>query len=87
MLEVGLGGRLDAVNIIDADLSVVTSIGLDHTDWLGDSRELIAIEKAGVARPGQPCVVADPNPPHSLLPTLDPQRAQTSPINRDWSVV
>ena len=49
MLEVGLGGRLDAVNIIDADLSVVTSIGLDHTDWLGDSRELIAIEKAGVA--------------------------------------
>ena len=47
VLEVGLGGRLDAVNIIDADLSVVTSIGLDHTDWLGDSRELIAIEKAG----------------------------------------
>ena len=87
VLEVGLGGRLDAVNIIDADLSVVTSIGLDHTDWLGDSRELIAIEKAGVARPGQPCVVADPNPPHSLLSTLDAQGAQTSLINRDWAVV
>ena len=75
------------MNIIDADLGVVTSIGLDHTDWLGDSRELIAIEKAGVARPGQPCVVADPDPPHSLLSTLDAQGANTSLINRDWAVV
>ena len=87
VLEVGLGGRLDAVNILDADLSVVTSIGLDHTDWLGDSREVIAIEKAGVARPRQPCVVADPDPPHSLLSTLDAQGAKTSLINRDWCVV
>jgi len=87
VLEVGLGGRLDAVNIIDADVSVVTSIGLDHTDWLGDSRELIAIEKAGVARAGQPCVVADPEPPHALLSTLDALGAQTSLINRDWHVV
>ena len=87
MLEVGLGGRLDAVNIIDADLSVVTSIGLDHTDWLGDSRELIAIEKAGVARPGQPCVVADLDPPDSLLSTLDALGATTFLVNRDWRVV
>jgi len=87
VLEVGLGGRLDAVNIIDADLSVVTSIGLDHTDWLGDSRELIAIEKAGVARPGQPCVVADPDPPNSLISTLDALGATTFLINREWRVV
>ena len=87
VLEVGLGGRLDAVNIIDADLSVVTSIGLDHTDWLGDSRELIAIEKAGVARPGQPCVVADPDPPNSLISTLDDLGAKTFLINREWRVV
>ena len=87
VLEVGLGGRLDAVNIIDADLSVVTSIGLDHTDWLGDSRELIAIEKAGVARPGKPCVVADPDPPNSLISTLDALGATTFLINREWRVV
>ena len=87
VLEVGLGGRLDAVNIVDADLSVVTSIGLDHTDWLGDSRELIAIEKAGVARAGQPCVVADPDPPGSLLSTLDALGARTCLINREWCVV
>ncbi len=86
LLEVGLGGRLDAVNIIDADLSVVTSIGLDHTSWLGDSRELIAIEKAGVARHGQPCVVADPDPPHSLLSTLDALGAKTFLMNRDWRI-
>ena len=86
VLEVGLGGRLDAVNIIDADLSVVTSIGLDHMDWLGDSREQIAIEKAGVARPGQPCVVADPDPPHSLLSTLDALGVKTFLVNRDWRV-
>ena len=87
VLEVGLGGRLDAVNILDADLSVVTSIGLDHTDWLGDSREVIAIEKAGVARASQPCVVADPDPPDSLLSTLDARGAKTCLINRDWCVV
>ena len=87
VLEVGLGGRLDAVNIIDADLSVVTSIGLDHTDWLGDSRELIAIEKAGVARSGQSCVVADLDPPDSLLSTLDALGATTFLVNRDWHVV
>ena len=86
VLEVGLGGRLDAVNIIDANLSVVTNIGLDHTDWLGNSRELIAIEKAGVARPGQPCVVADPDPPSSLLPTLDGFGVKVFLMNRDWRV-
>jgi dihydrofolate synthase / folylpolyglutamate synthase len=67
LLEVGLGGRLDAVNIIDADLAVVTSIAIDHADWLGNTRELIAREKAGVFRAGKPVVCGDASPPQSLL--------------------
>ncbi len=66
ILEVGLGGRLDAVNIVDADVSVVTSIGIDHVAWLGDTRELIAIEKAGIFRKGKPAICGDANPPHTL---------------------
>ncbi len=66
LLEVGLGGRLDAVNIVDADVSVITSIALDHQDWLGDSLEGIAREKAGILRAGRPAVVSDPAPPGSL---------------------
>ena len=84
VLEVGLGGRLDAVNIIDADLTVITSIGLDHMDWLGDDRGLIALEKAGVARPGRPCVVAEHDPPDSLRRRLDDIGAQVSWISEDW---
>src|SRR5690554_6226600 len=67
ILEVGLGGRLDAVNLVDADIAVITSIGLDHQDWLGDSRETIAVEKAGIFRPGIPVVCTENNPPDSLL--------------------
>jgi len=67
VLEVGLGGRLDAVNLIDADVAVVTSIGIDHVEWLGDTRELIAVEKAGIFRPGRPAVCGDREPPASLL--------------------
>ncbi|UTF60983.1 bifunctional tetrahydrofolate synthase/dihydrofolate synthase [Gilvimarinus sp. DA14] len=66
VLEVGLGGRLDAVNIIDADVAVITSVALDHEAWLGNDRETIGREKAGVARAGQPLVCADPNPPLSV---------------------
>lgn len=66
VLEVGLGGRLDSVNIIDPQVSVITRIDLDHQDWLGDSRELIGREKAGILRPGTPAVIADPEPPASL---------------------
>jgi dihydrofolate synthase/folylpolyglutamate synthase len=58
VMEVGLGGRLDAVNAVSADVSVVTSIGLDHTDWLGDTLAKIAVEKAGIARAGRPLIVA-----------------------------
>ncbi|PZP21306.1 bifunctional tetrahydrofolate synthase/dihydrofolate synthase [Pseudomonas kuykendallii] len=67
VLEVGLGGRLDAVNLIDADLALVTSIGLDHADWLGDSRESVAFEKAGILRAGRPALCGDLDPPAPLL--------------------
>ncbi|WP_175653615.1 bifunctional tetrahydrofolate synthase/dihydrofolate synthase [Pseudomonas sp. Marseille-P9899] len=67
VLEVGLGGRLDAVNLIDADLAVVTSIGVDHADWLGDTRESVAFEKAGIFRQGKAALCGDLNPPQPLL--------------------
>ena len=67
ILEVGLGGRLDAMNIIDADCAVVTSIDIDHTDYLGDTREKIAYEKAGIFRPGRPAICADPAAPQTLI--------------------
>ncbi|ADZ91324.1 bifunctional tetrahydrofolate synthase/dihydrofolate synthase [Marinomonas mediterranea] len=66
VLEVGLGGRLDSVNMIDTDLAVVTSISLDHTDWLGDSLDVIAREKAGIARSSKPLVSGVVNPPSSI---------------------
>src|SRR5690606_13170384 len=66
ILEVGLGGRLDAVNLVDADIAVITSIGLDHQDWLGDTRELIGREKAGILRPARPAVCGDPQMPDSI---------------------
>jgi len=67
VLEVGLGGRLDAVNIIDADCAIITSVDLDHTDYLGDTRELIGLEKAHIYRAGRPAICSDPQPPQSLL--------------------
>jgi len=66
LLEVGLGGRLDAVNIVDANVAVITSIDIDHQEWLGDTRELIALEKAGILRAGQSAIIADTDPPESL---------------------
>lgn len=66
ILEVGLGGRLDAVNVFDADCSVITSIGLDHMDLLGPTRESIGFEKAGIFRTGRPAVIAEPDPPASM---------------------
>lgn len=70
VLEVGLGGRLDAVNIVDADLAIITSISLDHESWLGSDRESIGREKAGILRPGIQAVIADPDPPRSVLESL-----------------
>jgi dihydrofolate synthase / folylpolyglutamate synthase len=67
ILEVGLGGRLDAVNIVDADCAIITSIALDHMDYLGGDRESIGREKAGILRTGRPAIVSDPMPPQSVL--------------------
>jgi len=66
LLEVGLGGRLDAVNIIDADVALITSIDIDHSDWLGNDRDSIGFEKAGIFRAGRPAVCGDPAPPASV---------------------
>ncbi len=67
VLEVGLGGRLDAVNIVDADVAVITTVDIDHVDWLGADREAIGVEKAGIARPWKPLVLGDDDPPASVL--------------------
>ena len=66
LLEVGLGGRLDAVNVVDADVAVVVSVALDHMEYLGDDEEAIGREKAGIFRPGRPAVFGSPRPPQSL---------------------
>lgn len=67
VLEVGLGGRLDAVNLIDAGVSVITTIDLDHQAWLGEDREAIGFEKAGILRAGRPCILGERDPPSSVL--------------------
>jgi dihydrofolate synthase / folylpolyglutamate synthase len=67
ILEVGLGGRLDAVNVLDADVAIVTSVDIDHTEYLGNTRELIGFEKAGIFRSGRTAICGDPVPPQSLL--------------------
>lgn len=67
VLEVGLGGRLDAVNLVDADAAIVTTVDLDHQDWLGDDRDSIGREKAGIFRAGRPAIVGEADPPQGLL--------------------
>lgn len=87
ILEVGLGGRLDAVNIVDADVAVVTSVDLDHMDYLGPTREDIGREKAGIFRPGHPVVCADANPPGSLVAHAQAIGAPIALIGRDYGYV
>ena len=84
VLEVGLGGRLDAVNTVDADVAVVTNIGLDHQQQLGGTRESIAAQKAGVARRGRPLVVGEPAPPSNLLATARALGASIRLAGRDF---
>jgi dihydrofolate synthase / folylpolyglutamate synthase len=84
ILEVGLGGRLDAVNIIDADVALVTSIGLDHTEWLGDNREVIGKEKAGIFRPQRPAICADPDPPASIAAVAKQVGATLYPFGQSF---
>ena len=74
VLEVGLGGRLDAVNVWDADLAIITSIDLDHTAWLGDNREDIGFEKAGILRVGRPAIYGELDPPKSVMQQVAAQR-------------
>ena len=84
VLEVGLGGRLDAVNAFDPDCAVVASIGIDHVDYLGASREGIAREKAGIFRPGRPAICADADPPATLLDYAHEIGAELQVIGRDF---
>ncbi|MBN3043184.1 bifunctional tetrahydrofolate synthase/dihydrofolate synthase [Pectobacterium brasiliense] len=84
ILEVGLGGRLDATNIVDADVSVVTSIAIDHTDWLGNDRESIGREKAGIFRQGRPAVVGEPDMPGTIAAVAAEKGAQLRRRGRDW---
>lgn len=79
LLEVGLGGRLDAVNIVDPDIAVITSIGIDHQEFLGNTRELIAIEKAGIFRNGIDVVIGETDPPETLF-----EQAVGKKVNAYW---
>jgi dihydrofolate synthase / folylpolyglutamate synthase len=85
ILEVGLGGRLDAVNIIDADCAIITSIDLDHMEYLGPDRESIGREKAGILRAGKPAIVSDPVPPHSLVQYAQAVGADLWLLGRDFN--
>lgn len=84
LLEVGLGGRLDAVNIIDPDAAIITSICIDHADWLGDTREIIGREKAGIFRPHVPAIVGDQEPPASLTECAAANKAPIFHIGREF---
>jgi dihydrofolate synthase/folylpolyglutamate synthase len=85
ILEVGLGGRYDSVNAFDADCAVITSIDLDHMEWLGPDRESIALEKAQIMRPGRPAVCSDPLPPQSLIDHAERIGADLWRVGRDFN--
>jgi dihydrofolate synthase/folylpolyglutamate synthase len=84
LLEVGLGGRLDAVNVVDADIPIVTNISIDHVFWLGKTRDEISLEKAGVMRSGVAAVVGDPDPPQALLKWTEKNSVPVSLLNREY---
>ena len=85
ILEVGLGGRLDAINIVDPDVAVITSIGLDHQAFLGDTRELIAIEKAGIMRPQRPVIIGEIYPPETLVQAVHTHQAIATWAGKDFT--
>ena len=84
ILEVGLGGRLDAVNAFDCDCAIITSIGIDHVHYLGNTREAIGYEKAGIIRAQKPLICADPDPPSSVVKHANNIGAPLKQINRDF---
>jgi len=85
ILEVGLGGRLDAVNVVDPDASLITNVSLDHCEWLGDNVEKIGFEKAGIMRPGRPAVFADPDMPASVASHAELLGAELLRAGRDYT--
>ncbi|MGN6388401.1 MAG: bifunctional tetrahydrofolate synthase/dihydrofolate synthase [Burkholderiaceae bacterium] len=85
ILEVGLGGRLDAVNVIDADVAIVTSVDIDHAEYLGNTREAIGFEKAGIFRPGRAAICGDPMPPQSLVRHAEAIGADLWLFGRDFN--
>jgi dihydrofolate synthase/folylpolyglutamate synthase len=87
VLEVGLGGRLDVVNLLDADVSLVTTVDIDHVDWLGDDREVIGFEKAGIYRSKRPAICGDFNPPAKLINYANSIGAYLSLANRQFSYI
>jgi len=86
VLEVGMGGRLDAVNAIDADVSIVTAVDIDHVAWLGSTREAIGREKAGIYRSGRPAICGDPNPPAVIAAEAQRIGAKLLQLGRDFHV-
>lgn len=86
LLEVGLGGRLDAVNIVDSDLGIVTSVGLDHQDWLGDTLDLIGMEKAGIARKDKPLICGQVDVPQGFIDAAEKLQANTLYQGKDFSI-
>lgn len=87
ILEVGMGGRLDAVNIVDADVAVIAALDIDHVEFLGGTREEIAREKAGIMRAGRPAVCSDPQVPHSLVGVAREIRAQLELLGQSFHFV
>jgi dihydrofolate synthase / folylpolyglutamate synthase len=85
VLEVGLGGRLDAVNIVDADVAVLCSVGFDHRDWLGDTLDAIGAEKAGIFRAGRPAVLGSPQMPASVFAVAENLGVRLVLAERDFS--
>lgn len=86
ILEVGMGGRLDAVNLFDADIALITPISLDHVTWLGDNREQIATEKAGIIRAGKPVVCSEAQPPKNVLTHAQELQAPVFIAGTDFSI-
>ncbi len=84
VLEIGLGGRLDVVNVIDPDLAVITNIGIDHVEWLGDTREKIGIEKAGILREGIPLIYGEMDMPSTILPLIEQQHVTLWQYGKDY---
>ncbi len=84
ILEVGLGGRLDATNIVDSDIAVITGIDIDHTDFLGDTREQIAFEKAGIFRAGKPVIIGEPDVPDTMLKQAEKLQCRVFRRGVDW---